>query len=414
MLIEQQRGKPLIGNKLAVSNESQKNTELVHIIKYMGSKKPILDFVLYQISEITPKNGTVCDLFSGSGSISGGLRNKYDVIANDIQTYSEVLAQTYFSDFTQYTAEEVYEDLERTSNIHVRELYQFFPELFDDLYKLGTVTGFATFEKKQRDLIDRDFIGVDYYLFTKYYSGTYWSFQQCVWIDSLRRTAEAYRNTPIYYAILSSLMYAMSYTSQSTGHFAQYRDGSTDEAIENILTYRQKSISKLFKRKFVQLLDTYRSPSKDLTTYSLDFKDCLEKIPEGTTVYADPPYAPVHYSRFYHALETLVRYDYPDLEHKGRYRMDRHQSPFSQKSNAPTAFSDMFEKIAKRKCQMVLSYSGTGVISIEELMRLLSIHFNKSKYNIKTLALDYKHSTMGRAEDKDRDVIEYLIVANLI
>ncbi|MBS1554965.1 MAG: DNA adenine methylase [Bacteroidetes bacterium] len=412
MITEQKKSK-VLGNKSLSQTDLGKSYDLVHIIKYMGSKKPILDFVIDQILEITPKNGIVCDLFSGSCSISGGLRNKYDVISNDIQTYSEILAQTYFSDFNQYTAEEVYEDIERTSNIHVRELYQVFPELFDDLYKLGTVTGFANFEKKQRDLIDRDFNGVDYYLYTKYYSGTYWSFQQCVWIDSLRRTAEAYRNTPIYYAILSSLMYAMSYTSQSTGHFAQYRDGRTDEAIENILKYRQKSISKLFKKKFAQLLNTYRSPSKDLTTYTLDFKDCLEKTPEGATVYADPPYAPVHYSRFYHALETLVRYDYPDLEHKGRYRMDRHQSPFSQKSNAPTAFSDMFERITKRKCQMVLSYSGTGVISIEDVMRLLPIHFSKAKYIIKTLALDYKHSTMGRAEDKDRDVIEYLIITKL-
>lgn len=414
MLIEHKEDKSLINNILPVTIESQKNIELVHIIKYMGSKKPILSFVLDQISAITPANGIICDLFSGSCSISAGVRNQYGVISNDIQTYSKVFAETYFSDFSQYISEEVYDDIERASRIHVSELYRIFPEIFDDFYKLGTVVGFAEFEKNQRELIDKNFDGVDYYLFTKFYSGTYWSFQQCVWIDSIRKTAESYKNTPIYNAILSSLMYAMSYTSQSTGHFAQYRDGSTDEAIENILIYRQKSISKLFKKKFAQLLDAYRSPSKGLTSYSLDFKDCLNQIPEGITVYADPPYAPVHYSRFYHALETLVRYDYPELEYKGRYRTDRHQSPFSQKSNAPSAFSDMFEKIVERNCQMVLSYSGTGVISIEEVEKILFAHFDKAKYNIKILALDYKHSTMGRAEDKDRDVIEYLIIANFI
>ena len=411
MFVEPKDSKELIDSMLPIIVESQKYTELVHIIKYMGSKKPILNFVLDQISAITPVNGIVCDLFSGSCSISAGLRNQYSVISNDIQSYSEVFAETYFSDFAQYIPEEVYDDIERASRIHVSELYRIFPEIFDDFYKLGTVVGFAEFERKQRGLINKDFNGVDYYLFTKFYSGTYWSFQQCVWIDSLRKTAETYRNTPIYNAILSSLMYAMSYTSQSTGHFAQYRDGSTDAAIVNILTYRQKSISKLFKKKFAQLLDTYKSIGKELITYSFDFKDCLDLLPEGITVYADPPYAPVHYSRFYHALETLVRYDYPKLEHKGRYRTDRHQSPFSQKGNAPKAFSDMFERIAQKKCQMVLSYSGTAVISIEEVTSLLPAYFSKANYQIKTLAIDYKHSTMGRAEDKHRDVTEYLIIA---
>jgi len=413
MLVEQRKDKSLINNILPVTIESQKNIELVHIIKYMGSKKPILSFVLDQISAITQASGIVCDLFSGSCSISAGLRNQYGIISNDIQTYSKIFAETYFSDFSQYISEEVYDDIERASIIHVSELYRIFPEIFDDFYKLGTMVGFAEFEKNQRELVNKNFDGVDYYLFTKFYSGTYWSFQQCVWIDAIRKTAESYKNTPLYNAILSSLMYAMSYTSQSTGHFAQYRDGSTDSAILNILTYRQKSISKLFKKKFAQLLDTYNSAGKEMLTHSLDFRDCLDLLPEGITVYADPPYAPVHYSRFYHALETLVRYDYPELEHKGRYRMDRHQSPFSQKGNALAAFSDMFEKIVQKKCQMVLSYSGTAVISIEEVMELLPNYFSTDKYKIKTLALNYKHSTMGRAEDKHRDVTEYLIIAKL-
>lgn len=414
MLATPQENKILTNKTLPSNTDKQKDKEIVHIIKYMGSKKPILNFVLDQISVITPANGAVCDLFSGSCSISAGLRDVYPIIANDIQSYSQVLAETYFSNFSQYTPEEVYDDIERSTQIHRSELYRLFPEIFDDLYKLGSLSGFAKFEKRQRQLIEKDFPGVDYYLFTKYYSGTYWSFQQCVWIDSLRKAADQYKGTPIYNAVISSLMYAMSYTSQSTGHFAQYRDGSTDEAIENILSYRQKSISKLFKKKFTQILETYRTDAKRLVGKCLDFKECLDQIPEGITVYADPPYAPVHYSRFYHALETLVRYDYPELEHKGRYRMDRHQSPFSQKGNAAIAFSEMFERIAKKKCQMILSYSGTGVISIGDVINLLPTFFSKTKYQIETLTLDYKHSTMGRAEDKHRDVTEYLLIAKKI
>jgi adenine-specific DNA-methyltransferase len=102
--------------------------------------------------------------------------------------------------------------------------------------------------------------------------------------------------------------------------------------MNNILYYRQKNLFELFSKKFKELLLNLDDSLKRLQTTTLDFEKCLDSIPEGCTVYADPPYAPVHYSRFYHALETLVKYDYPAIEHKGRYRIDRHQSPFSQKA----------------------------------------------------------------------------------
>src|SRR5690606_3747596 len=124
----------------------------------------------------------------------------------------------------------------------------------------------------------------------------------------------------------------------------------------------------------------------------------------------DPPYAPVHYSRFYHVLETLVKYDYPDLEFKGRYRGDRHQSPFSQKSNAVNAFKELFNGIIHAKSQMILSYSGSGVISIDLIISLAKQHFNNG-YIVDVKEVDHKHSTMGRFEDRSRDVTEYLVIA---
>lgn len=92
-----------------------------------------------------------------------------------------------------------------------------------------------------RQLLEGQEIDIDFHLFVRMYSGTYWSFEQCVWIDSLRKSAEKFKSSPVYFAILSSLMYAMSYSTQSTGHFAQYRDGNSIEAMSNIITYRQKT-----------------------------------------------------------------------------------------------------------------------------------------------------------------------------
>ena len=65
-------------------------------------------------------------------------------------------------------------------------------------------------------------------------------------------------------------------------------------------------------------------------------------------------------------IETLVLYDYPILQHKnntivkGRYRDDRHQSPFSIRTKVKGAFSDMFKLISESQSYLILSYSDTG------------------------------------------------------
>lgn len=385
--------------------------DIPHIIKYMGSKKPIIDFVTSAINEIHLPSESVCDLFSGSCSISAALRKKYNFISNDIQDYSRILAKTYFSDLSSYNFEELHEQIADSANIHVIWFRENYRELFVDYSIITSLDEYQRVELMQRDFFTTENIARDFHLFTKYYSGTYWSFEQCVWIDALRMVAENFNGTPIYYAIISSIMFAMSYTTQSTGHFAQYRDGNTEDAMHNIIYYRQRSFYGLFNKKLKDLLQNLDNSLKNLTTTTLSFEQCLNIIPERTTVYADPPYAPVHYSRFYHALETVVKYDYPNVDHKGRYRDDRHQSPFSQKTNAINAFVDLFDGVIKKKAQLVLSYSGSGVVDIKKIEDLARTKFPYKQYEVITKTLDYKHSTMGRFEDAERDVIEYLIIA---
>ncbi len=377
----------------------------------MGSKKPILKFVTSNIEDVNRQGGLVCDLFSGSCTISAALRRKMNFISNDIQSYSEILGRTYFSNLSEYEADNLLVEIESLANEHLEYFRDNFGEYFYEYQLIDTLKEYQKIELKQRNLHNFDDFDGEYYLFVKYYSGTYWSFEQCAWIDSLRRVADNYRDEKVFYAILSSLMYAMSYTTQSTGHFAQYRDGNSLDAMKNIITYRVKDIFELFSKKLKELINTLDNSVRDIQTTTLTFQKCLELVPEGSTVYADPPYAPVHYSRFYHVLETLVKYDYPSLKFKGRYREDRHQSPFSQKTKALQAFNELFSGIVRAKSQMVLSYSGSGVVNINSISQLADAIFPDTMYILETKELEHKHSTMGRFEDQNRDVIEYLIIA---
>lgn len=387
--------------------------KIPHIIKYMGSKKAILSFITDAIEDIHDSRNWVCDLFSGSCSISASLRKKYNFISNDIQDYSRILAHTYFSDLSKYDYEELHMQIETSVKNHYSRFKENYFDYFYDFSKINTLKEFSEVESRQRELLRNEIFSIDNHLFTKYYSGTYWSFEQCVWIDALRKTAETFANTQVYYAFLSSIMYSMSYTTQSTGHFAQYRDGDTLDAMNNILIYRRKNLYELFTKKFKELLLTLDDSLKELRTSTLDFEECLRNIPQYSTVYADPPYAAVHYSRFYHVLETFVKYDYPNIDFKGRYRDDRHQSPFSKKSDAAEAFKNLFCGIIKKNAQMVLSYSNNGVLDIDYIITLARNIFTDN-YSIEVQTIDHMHSTMGRFEDHERSVIEYLIIAKHI
>jgi adenine-specific DNA-methyltransferase len=388
-------------------------TAIPHIIKYMGSKKPIIDFITNAIVDIHKDNTKpVCDLFSGSCSISAALRKRFNFISNDIQEYSEVLARTYFSDLSEFDYLDISQEINSIVQDHKELFVKKFPDFFYDYAKIDSLDVYQQIELRQRQLNNNRQFDFDFHLFVKMYSGTYWSFEQCVWIDSLRKSAESFKGSVVYFAILSSLMYAMSYTTQSTGHFAQYRDGTTLEAMLNIITYRQKNLLDLFFKKLKELFDSLDNSLKTLHTTTLGFEKCLQIVPDMSTIYADPPYAPVHYSRFYHALETITKYDYPTITHKGRYRDDRHQSPFSQKSNAVKAFSDLFLGVISKKAQLVLSYSDNGVVKIDKIKELARSIFPSKIYDLSLKTLDHKHSTMGRFDDHERDVVEYLIIAN--
>lgn len=453
------------------------NNNIPSLTKYMGSKTEIIKYVITGLNSIHREGQAVCDLFSGSSTLAGALRNNdIKFISNDIQIYSEVFSKTYFSkhNWSKYPdAEEIIGE--------ARKVVYDWQTTFKDYWNLCnydkefTLEEFNELELAQQELVDNiNFINrihnsnnsyiIENHLFTRYYSGTYFSFRQCIWIDALRLVANKYKNIDgLYNLILSSTMYAMAYNSQSTGHYAQYRKADKDSSKEDILKYRRVDIESYFIRKFNELKSSINNSKGSLDTYSLNYKDCIEKLSNGTLVYADPPYCQVHYSRFYHIIETFVKYDYPEIKFGGRYRTDRHQSPFCISTKVRDAFKDMFEGLSNKDCELVLSYSNSSTSMIdlktlcydayivlnnmevdnEEKLEQLGIFIDKQeiiqvnnestiddkkeitinindffkdhdfKYELTLKMFEHIHSTMGRSDEKEKEVLETLIIAKL-
>lgn len=370
-----------------------------------------MEFVLTGLNEVHG-GGQICDLFAGSASLAGAIGNQVPIHANDIQNYSRVLSGAYLTAWRAKSSPTAATLIERATKI-VRKNRDELGALHD-YSKTVPLKRFQAIEDKEREHIALD-VSRPWHLFLKYYSGTWWSAEQALWIDALREVADEYSSDPSYDAILSSLMFAMAYASQGTGHYAQYRVANTESSMRDISIYRRRSISDLFEKKFTAVLDSLpgKPPTLEHTITALDYRDCLNLF-GGGTVYADPPYAFVHYSRFYHAIETLVLYDYPQIQEKngevvkGRYRDDRHQSPFCIRSTVKDAFREMFRGVNKSQSNLVLSYSNTGMISLRDLADLAEIEFPGR--SIEVLSTDYKHMTLGRQFDRDRNVEECLML----
>lgn len=382
-----------------------------HLIKYMGSKRNLIDFVIQSINQVMePKDSRLYDLFGGTAVVSAAFRNIIPVTCNDIQIYTSVLAKTYLEnkewnqfpeDFIQKTINEISSRIEEKINTYG----------FKFSYDQGiNFNQFLELEKNQKLLIEENF-NDEFHLFTKYYSGTYLSYNQCIEIDSIISIlhSERIKNSFLFNLCLSSLMFAMAYTTIGTGHYAQYREPEEGN-MEDILIYRTRKVLPLFQKKLNELIEYFNQIGATEFQHNYttnDYLEILDNLEENAIVYADPPYQFVHYSRFYHLIETLVRYDYPEIGHKGRYRKDRHQSPFCQKSNVEKAFIEMFERINNRRAKLLLSYSNNGMISLERIIELGNQQLREYQINVETL--DYLHKTMGRRDDSHREVEELII-----
>ncbi len=407
----------------------------IRVIQYLGSKLKILDDIKDEIDKITPKDGVVVDLFAGTGVVANFLAKDYKVIANDIQAYSDLISRVLIKNMkTSIT----YDDLIRASSYKKNKstLQRLFKDILDfeekvleneDYDKLAFLCESEVFYNGQNiddtkkkaikaafgdslnlfssEEIDR--FRKDkrvYALFSLYYSNSYFSMQQCIEIDSLRKAIDDLSDKELYdssdkQVLLVCLMHAVSEIVSSVGkNFAQpikVIDGKgkiKKFAISRCMRDRKLCIENPFRDIWSEINEPGREFASDNNeSYNLDAIEFLNNVDltNVQTVYLDPPYTIDHYSRFYHVLETLVKYDYPELEEKtfhgekrlmnGRYRNDRVQSNYCIPSKGKDEFSVLISKIAANKKCIVLSYSDSDdeketrkrVVSKDELMGIL-------------------------------------------
>lgn len=422
-----------------------KTDNYTHVMKYMGSKRELLGEIKRIISKQDLGGKAVLDLFAGTCGVGMALRDVAPIYSNDIQQYSAVISEGCLSVKTEpLNKDEILKIIENDYKKNYRAIKAILPKTskkseaftlikewtdvkrikyikFAEQIATNALTGKTRSAElgelyNQYLLRQRNSKAFPYIQTTTIFSEMYFSLEQATSIDSIRYAIDNLSSEykKLEKPLLTALIHAYSYASAGTGHFAQFRDLSTISSVKDVFIYRRKSVLDLFVRKAEEILLTSEKNKHHERSKSFS-RDYLEILSDSSVtknigiIYADPPYSFVHYSRFYHAIEDLCRYDYPEVEHKGRYRKDRHQSPFCIKSKAPSAFDDMFKAAYKDRLPLLVSYANTGMISLGELDEIAS----ENGYTVEALEVNHKHSTMGRQKDKYRDVKEALLLCRI-
>ena len=256
----------------------------------------------------------------------------------------------------------------------------------------------------------------DFDLFTQLYADTYFGLSQSIEIDAIICSIVQCSELPDERNwCIVALGRAMLRCSNSTGHFAQF-------LVPKAMSYKtfQRQRRRRIWDDWLTALDSitpagskaWRAKNRSFNEDAIGLLTRLQlDRHQPSVVYADPPYTNDQYSRFYHILETLILYDYPEVSGRGRYRQGRFSTSFSLKTKAVDALDQLAASVAALGAELVLSYPTNGLIydAGGDPLTTISKHFGAVE-RAETRA--HFHSTLGGSKGIVRsEVVEQIFWA---
>lgn len=339
-------------------------------VRYIGSKAALLEEIENLIMKNASGNEEVfCDIFSGTGVVARYFKPKYTILSNDILHFSYVIQKATVEnnkmpDFTILKEKGIVDPIK---------------------YLEEACVGDVTYEN-------------DAYFIAKNYSPNpmctrmYLTNKNAVRIDFIRNTItdwfeKEYINENTYYYLIASLVEGVPYVSNITGTYGAY------------LKKWDKRANKEFEMMRLEVQDNKRNNK----SYNEDALTLIKKI-SGDILYIDPPYNARQYAPNYHLLETISRYDAPEIKGVTGIRPYQDQkSPFCIRSKVEEAFETIIKE-AKFK-HIIISYSSDGLISEYKIEELLKRYGNKETYQV--VKIPYR-KYKGKLDSTRKDLYEYL------
>ncbi|MCC6320435.1 MAG: DNA adenine methylase [Phycisphaerales bacterium] len=306
------------------------------MIKYIGSKRTLIPVILEAVRRAANAH-CVIDLFSGTSRVGHALKAAgYRVLSNDHNAYAATLARCY----VQADAEDVIADAKKL----VREFNALKGEP-------GYFT--ETFCERSRFFQPKNGARID-------------AIREAIAVKGLEPELEA--------VMLVSLMEAADRVDSTTGLQMAY-----------LKTWAPRAHNDL-ELRVPEVLPRAKHGKGQATCL-----DALEaaKLLEADVAYIDPPYNQHSYLGNYHAWESLVRWDKPEVYGIACKRVDvrQRQSIF----NSRPQFAGVMRKLlaAVRAPVLVVSFNNEGYLAREEMESMLAALWD-GQGKVTTIENDFK------------------------
>ncbi|MCH9029407.1 MAG: DNA adenine methylase [Bacteroidetes bacterium] len=349
----------------------------------MGSKKYLLANSLGKlIIEKAKISKRFFDLFSGSSSVVWFAAKKINnkIIASDLQEYSVVLARAVLLRTKEYDTNYLKDHWINSSR-----------KEFVNLVRNG-----KNLKKSCKIIQDA-------------YAGYYFSPHQALIFDILLKNMPARESAKSI--AKAALVIAASQCVASPGHTAQPFSPTTrgsryilEAWHRDPFQYAEKALNSIAlqysKRKGEAILE--------------DANTLVHKVKKGDLVFIDTPYSGVHYSRFYHVLETIANGKKVKVSGAGRYppKKERPSSKYSMQSTSKNAIKELIETLAKKKANVIITFpkgKASNGLSGRYIKSIAKKYFNLEQEVIKNDFSTLGGNTSIRpARKKSNEMILYL------
>lgn len=303
-------------------------------MKYLGSKTKLLGFIDSVVTECVSKISkpsdeiVLCDLFSGSGKVANHFKDRFKVVANDLEYYSYATLENLLNNDSS-TVEECQPILDYMNhNMAGEEGF-----IFQNYSEAG---GRTYFTNDNAQLIDA---GISL-VYGMYGRGELTDQQ--------------------FYYCLCSVLEAADKVSNTTGLYTAY-----------LKEFKASSLKPIHFKAFV-LKDAVASND----VYMGDANDLITQV-SGDILYLDPPYNQRQYSGDYHLLNTIAQNDKPEIAGITGKRVGRVGSPWSSKKLVEDEFRKLVESANFEF--LVMSYSNESLMPPDLVADVMSA---SGKYSV--------------------------------
>lgn len=336
--------------------QAKENHVQLHNRRYIGSKHKLIEWIFSIINKECQGNSFM-DIFAGTGVVSAVAAKHFKkVVLNDFLYSNYAIYQAFFGNGT-WNKNKIDNIIKNYNNITAGDL--------ENNY------------------------------FSDYFGGKYFSRDSSKIIGFVRDDVEQNKNNLTdreYYMLIASLLYAVDKVANTVGHYDAY--------------FKKDHLNDEFLMKPVDPIQV-----EDISIFREDGNALVKKI-QADVVYIDPPYNSRQYSRFYHVLETLTKWDKPKLYGVALKPSPENMSDYCR-NNAQIKLAELVRDINAR--YIVVSYNNTydsksssskNKITLHEIERIL-----KKKGETKVFEKEYRHFNAGNTNFNNHK--EYLFVTEV-